>query len=65
MPITVPCPTCKNTVELGSKWFPFCSDRCRLIDIGRWHDEEYRIPATTPPAGAPAPQENGSGDDEE
>jgi len=45
MPLTVPCPTCKKPVVYGTKWFPFCSDRCRLIDIGRWHDEEFRIPA--------------------
>jgi hypothetical protein len=25
--------------------FPFCSERCRLIDLGRWLGEEYRIPA--------------------
>lgn len=49
MPVTVPCPTCKKPVELGTPWFPFCSDRCRLIDIGHWHDEDYRIPAVNPP----------------
>jgi uncharacterized protein len=26
--------------------FPFCSDRCRRIDLGRWFGEEYRVPST-------------------
>lgn len=28
----------------GNPRFPFCSERCRLVDLGRWIDEEYRIP---------------------
>ncbi|MCL4797833.1 MAG: DNA gyrase inhibitor YacG [Bryobacteraceae bacterium] len=44
---TVPCPTCKKPVPLGAEFFPFCSDRCRLIDLGRWADEQYRIPAAS------------------
>ena len=28
--------------------FPFCSDRCRLVDLGKWLGEEYRIPAKAP-----------------
>ena len=65
MPLTVPCPTCKKLVEYGTQWFPFCSDRCRLIDIGRWHDEEYKIPASTQTAESPAkPDETESEDSE-
>lgn len=30
---------------MGAEDFPFCSERCRLIDLGRWADEEYKIPA--------------------
>jgi endogenous inhibitor of DNA gyrase (YacG/DUF329 family) len=30
-------------VFLGEPEFPFCSDRCRLIDLGNWSSEEYRI----------------------
>jgi uncharacterized protein len=39
------CPSCKKTVELPVKAAhrPFCSPRCKLIDLGRWLDEEYRI----------------------
>ncbi len=38
------CPICKTPVELKGPYMPFCSDRCRLIDLGKWSDEEYRIP---------------------
>jgi uncharacterized protein len=40
------CPTCKRAVSKdGNKAFPFCSTRCQLVDLGRWLDEEYRIPS--------------------
>ena len=47
------CPICKKPVEephAGTEPartrspFPFCSDRCRLIDLGRWLDGKYQIP---------------------
>ena len=28
----------------GNKVFPFCSERCQLVDLGRWLTEEYRVP---------------------
>jgi endogenous inhibitor of DNA gyrase (YacG/DUF329 family) len=40
------CPTCGNVPARRSDngaW-PFCSDRCRLADLGRWLGESYRIP---------------------
>lgn len=40
------CPICKAAVELGAPDFPFCGERCRLIDLGKWAAEEYRIPVT-------------------
>jgi uncharacterized protein len=46
-----PCPTCKKAATpAGNKYFPFCCERCQLVDLGRWLDEEYRIPDhdTTP-----------------
>jgi len=45
-PTTVPCPTCGKSVAwvTTSKWRPFCSDRCRLIDLGDWLSENHRIP---------------------
>jgi hypothetical protein len=42
----VSCPTCKKPVDWTpqQKWRPFCSERCRLIDLGEWLTEERRIP---------------------
>lgn len=39
------CPTCESPLPEGEKIpsFPFCSDRCRLVDLGKWLNEEYRI----------------------
>ncbi len=44
-PTSVPCPNCGKSVvwENASKWKPFCSQRCRLIDLGDWLDENHRI----------------------
>ena len=44
------CPTCKQPVSepdptAGKMLFPFCSERCKLIDLGRWLDGKYQIPA--------------------
>ena len=46
------CPNCKKVeVKLGDPDFPFCSERCRLIDLGAWASEKYVIstPANPPP----------------
>lgn len=40
---TLKCPICRKAVEFGSPLMPFCSERCKLIDLGMWSDEEYRI----------------------
>lgn len=37
------CPTCKNPVTPAAEDFPFCSERCRLIDLGAWASGSYRI----------------------
>jgi endogenous inhibitor of DNA gyrase (YacG/DUF329 family) len=40
------CPVCDAAVDLArTPTIPFCSDRCRLIDLGRWLDESYGVPA--------------------
>ena len=50
--IKVRCPICSKRLEIKSigdlPSFPFCSDRCRLVDLGRWIDGRYSIPVTTP-----------------
>jgi len=39
------CPTCRReAIKAGNKLWPFCSERCHLVDLGRWLNEEYRIP---------------------
>lgn len=46
------CPVCDAAVDLGkTPTVPFCSDRCRLIDLGRWLDEGYAVPASKRPLG--------------
>jgi len=37
------CPTCKNPVNGNDPEFPFCSERCRLIDLGKWASGAYVI----------------------
>jgi len=37
------CPICKKAVPAGAEDFPFCSDRCRLIDLGKWASGQYVI----------------------
>ncbi len=38
------CPRCRKVVEFDEPHFPFCSQRCRLIDLGRWLEGEFRVP---------------------
>jgi endogenous inhibitor of DNA gyrase (YacG/DUF329 family) len=38
------CPICKKAVALGAPEFPFCSERCRIIDLGNWATDKYVIP---------------------
>lgn len=44
----VKCPNCKKPVEWSSTslYKPFCSERCKLIDLGAWADESYSIPTS-------------------
>ncbi len=60
------CPTCRKTIEVDrlddAPYRPFCCERCKLLDLAKWFNEEYRIeiplkpnqpegPANPPPAG--------------
>lgn len=42
----VPCPRCRKAViwDTNNPARPFCSKRCQMIDLGKWLDEEHRIP---------------------
>ena len=45
-PPVVACPQCGKEVAWSSenKYRPFCSERCKMIDLGQWANESYRIP---------------------
>jgi endogenous inhibitor of DNA gyrase (YacG/DUF329 family) len=43
IPATLRCPSCNAIVLAGSEDFPFCSDRCRRIDLGKWASGAYRV----------------------
>jgi uncharacterized protein len=45
-PKPVNCPQCKKPAPADAKSFPFCSERCRLLDLGNWLDGRYRIAST-------------------
>jgi hypothetical protein len=38
------CPVCSVQIDLKIATAPFCSERCRVIDLGRWLDEAYAVP---------------------
>jgi endogenous inhibitor of DNA gyrase (YacG/DUF329 family) len=46
----VQCPICSkpSRTRAENQVYPFCSERCRLVDLGRWLGEEYRVAATSP-----------------
>jgi len=50
-PRLVTCPTCggKSVYAPGNPFRPFCSERCKNIDIGAWASENFRMPAEAPP----------------
>ena len=56
----VSCPICGAPVvwTAENRWKPFCSERCKLIDLGQWATGKYRLPAEEqePEEGPPATQ---------
>jgi endogenous inhibitor of DNA gyrase (YacG/DUF329 family) len=58
---TVTCPNCGKPVpwQPESRWRPFCSERCRLIDLGEWIDERHRISEPIDEGFAPPEQDEG------
>lgn len=52
--MTFKCPICRKEVTRESPEFPFCSERCRTIDLGNWASEKYAI--STPIESLPDPQ---------
>jgi endogenous inhibitor of DNA gyrase (YacG/DUF329 family) len=47
------CPICKKEIAPGSPDFPFCSERCRTIDLGNWASEKYKISSPAKPGELP------------
>lgn len=63
---TFSCPTCSKSLTVKSlpeaPFRPFCSQRCKLIDLARWFNEEYRIEVARPEKPEETPVE-AAGDD--
>jgi uncharacterized protein len=49
MAASVRCPICKKEVPLDDPNMPFCSDRCRVIDLGNWAEGKYVISTSVDP----------------
>jgi len=50
------CPVCRKVMDKAGRqnsreggFYPFCSNRCRMLDLGKWFDGDYRIPAEVRP----------------
>ncbi|HYT47530.1 MAG TPA: DNA gyrase inhibitor YacG [Burkholderiales bacterium] len=57
----VACPRCgaMNLFTPDNEWRPFCSERCKMIDLGLWGSDGYRIPDKQ--AGSEADADNKTG----
>jgi endogenous inhibitor of DNA gyrase (YacG/DUF329 family) len=56
--MTFHCPICSKEVARGDPEFPFCSKRCRIIDLGNWASEKYVISTPARPAGLTEPEDD-------
>ncbi len=56
--MTLHCPICKKEVKPGDPEFPFCSERCRIIDLGNWASEKYVISTPARPADLPKTEDD-------
>jgi endogenous inhibitor of DNA gyrase (YacG/DUF329 family) len=54
------CPTCKKEARPRAQnpSFPFCGSRCKLVDLGRWFDETYRVASSETPLGDDAARDD-------
>jgi endogenous inhibitor of DNA gyrase (YacG/DUF329 family) len=57
-PIKLRCPICKKPVKSADADFPFCRERCRLIDLGKWASGAYVIPSPVTDAEEAVPQDS-------
>jgi hypothetical protein len=44
------CPICKKDVETDNPEFPFCGERCRILDLGNWASGKYVISTPAEPS---------------
>jgi uncharacterized protein len=59
----VRCPSCRRMTPLeGNSYRPFCSERCKLLDLGNWASDRYRVPG--PPVDVPDEAGEPTDDDE-
>jgi len=60
------CPKCRKPVapRAANRAFPFCSERCRLLDLGSWLSEDYRVPGPRAGDGEAGPSRPGDDDEE-
>ena len=58
------CPICERPAKPRQEnaTFPFCSARCKTIDLGKWVNEEYRIPVTSAEQADPVNEDGGAPD---
>ena len=63
LPISLHCPICERVVKSHDQDFPFCSERCRIIDLGRWATGAYVI--SSPVTDAEEPLRDRNPEDEE
>jgi endogenous inhibitor of DNA gyrase (YacG/DUF329 family) len=52
------CPICRKEITRENPEFPFCSERCRVIDLGNWASGKYVISSPLSPSSTPDQAEN-------
>lgn len=63
--IRLSCPTCKQPVKSTSQDFPFCSERCRVIDLGKWASGQHVVSSPLTDSSEDIDQEAFSGPDQD
>lgn len=56
------CPICKKDVSVENQFFPFCCERCKIIDLGNWASEKYVISTPIQPTDSDE-EDNGPADE--
>ena len=59
------CPICGKRVEMSDPEMPFCSERCRLLDLGNWASEKYVISSPIESSDASSDTSGDTGEDHE